>query len=179
MYCALRLGRVCPSSARWCLSCCREILPMTKPVLPARCDVLVDSPKTGDIGGNNDALVTTHHPSRRGDCAAQTMIPLLLSPVRRWCSHGLLSSLVRHLSVHLSCGDLAVSESSLHQVEITGLPVQPRRERMPQGVDREGPGDACQLRSSCLYHPQRASSPVESMRMTDTGVCPIRRREGR
>ena len=30
----------------------------------------------------------------------------------------------------------------LHQVEVPGLPIEPRRERVPQGVDREGAGDA-------------------------------------
>jgi hypothetical protein len=50
--------------------------------------------------------------------------------------------LVRDLGVHLGGGKLPMPQSLLDQVEVPGLSVQPRRERVPQGVDRERASDA-------------------------------------
>ena len=58
-------------------------------------------------------------------------------------SNGASEGIVGDSGIDFGSRNLPMPQRLLHQVEIPGLPVQPRGERVSQRVDREGAGNAC------------------------------------
>jgi len=69
-------------------------------------------------------------------------IALLTMPERSSRGNRPPQSLIAHPCVDFRGGDLAVAQRLLNQVQVPRLAIQPGRERVPQRVDRERPGNA-------------------------------------